>query len=183
MVSAFMLFSSACSSVDPIEINNPVTLSTTPADMSCYVWLNDEEPAFEEITASESCRMFEEDGCGVLYFGYVGCAYCQRAVPELNTAAEACGVTVYYVDVNSPLNTNADFRGLLPYIDSALVKTPEGKAFMVPLVIAVKDGEVVGSHLALVDGYNIDSESSQMSREQKKELQNIYIELFRQASS
>ena len=178
-----MLFAVGCSSYQPIVINNPVDLNIKPADMSCYVWLNDEDPVFEEITASESCRMFEEDGCGVLYFGYGGCAYCQRAVPELNTAAKACGVTIYYIDVRNPWNTSADFRRLLPYIDSALVKTPEGKAFRVPLVIAVKDGKVVGSHLALVDGYNIDSESSQMSSAQKKELRNIYIELFRQVSS
>ena len=48
----------------------------------------------------------------------------------------------------------------------------------VPFVVGIKNGEVVGSHISLVDDFTIESESSQMSDSQKQELQDIYADII-----
>ena len=172
-----------CSSkTEPIVIDSTVELHGEKADMSGYYWLEEGDHPFIEVSVAESIRLFEEGGSGMLYYGYVGCPFCERAVPELSKAALAAGVTVYYIDVYNPVNTYDDYQILFTYIDPVMVETDTGKAFKVPLVIAVNDGEIVGSQLALVDGYRIESDDSQMSTAQKKELQNIYLDLFRKAA-
>ena len=180
--AAFAALTGCKTEPETIVIENSVELSGEPADMSGYYWLEEGEDSFVEITAAESIRLFAEGGSGILYYGYVGCPFCERAVPELAKAASQYGITVYYVDVYHPANTPEIYQTLFEYIDSVLVETDSGKAFKVPLVIAVNHGEIVGSQLALVDGYRIESEDSQMSGSQKKELQNIYIDLFRRAA-
>ena len=84
-----------------VTITNSVELNTYDADMRGYKWLYDSEPAFTEITLEESIRIFKEKGSGILYYGYVGCPWCERAVPILNKVAKETGVTVYYLNKNN----------------------------------------------------------------------------------
>ena len=48
----------------------------------------------------------------------------------------------------------------------------------VPEVVAIKDGEIVGHHLSLVDSFD-GSKQNEMNEDQKSELQNIYVELIK----
>ncbi|MBR2990585.1 MAG: glutaredoxin family protein [Solobacterium sp.] len=183
LMLALLVFLAGCSAQpEQITIESDVELHGEKADMSGYYWLEDEDHPFIEISAQESIRLFTEEGSGILYYGYVGCPFCERAVPELSKAAKDSGVTVYYIDVYHPDNTYEIYQELFKYIDPVLVDSDKGKQFKVPLVIAVNHGEIVGSQLALVDGYQIESESSQMNKSQKKELRNIYLDLFRKAA-
>ena len=170
--------SSTAASQPAITITNPVELNTVTTDMSGYEWLDDSEPAFIEITLHESIRMFSEKGTGIVFYGFPGCAFCQRAVPEMNTVAKEMGVSIYYIDVSNIAadadHEEDDYDVLSTYISSVFV---DG-SFQVPEVIAVKDGEIVGNHLSLIDGFKITSDDSQMNDEQKKELQDIYKELI-----
>lgn len=161
-----------------ITITNPVKLSTTAADMSGYTFLQDSSPAFVEITLKESLRMFSEGGTGILYYGKTNCTWCLRAVPELNTAAKKYGVTVYYVDVAKEV-TDEDYNALLDDISDIFITDTTGqKSFLVPEVIAVKDGKIVDHHLSLVDEFEMKDDSSQMDDTERKELQNIYKKLM-----
>ncbi len=162
----------------------PADLVTTVPDMSGYTFLEDTDPAFLEIDVENAIKFFEEDATGILYFGRVSCPFCQRAVPNLNEAAKEAGITVYYVDVDLTKLTMEDYNRISPYIEETFVQGSDRESdpeFMIPDVIAIKDGEIVGYHVSLLDDYTITSEDSQMTDEQKQELQDIYTGLFEAA--
>ena len=174
------------SSAPEYTITNSVDLVTSEADMTGYQWLYDTDPPFVETTFQESIRMFTEKGSGILYYGRTNCPWCQRAVPVLDEVAQETGVTIYYIDASQPLATAADgsvdatksqevYQELLGYISPILEKDEDGKpAFQIPEVIGVKNGEIVGHHLSLVDSFSLDSENAQMNDEQVAELKDIY---------
>lgn len=174
------------SSAPEYTITNSVDLVTSEADMTGYQWLYDTDPPFVETTFQESIRMFTEKGSGILYYGRTNCPWCQRAVPVLDEVAKETGVTIYYIDAQQPLATAADgsvdaaksqevYQELLGYISPILEKDEDGKpAFQIPEVIGVKNGEIVGHHLSLVDSFSLDSEDAQMNDEQVAELKDIY---------
>ena len=164
-----------------VTITNSVELNTYDADMSGYKWLYDSEPAFTEITLEESIRIFKEEGSGILYYGYAGCPWCERAVPILNKVAKETGVTVYYINVHFQTTMEA-YNELMTYISPILEKDSEGEpVFKVPEVIAGKNGEITDHHLALVEDFKIENDDSQMSDSQKKELEDIYLNLIQSA--
>ncbi len=159
---------------ETVTITNSVEFNTTTADMSGYKWLYDSEPAFVEMTLEESVRMFSEGGSGILYYGYAGCPWCERAVPILNEVAKELGVTVYYINVHAQTTMEA-YNELLTYITPILETDSNGEPeFKVPEVIGVKNGEITDHHLALVDGFKIESDESQLDDSQKEEMENIY---------
>lgn len=174
------------SSAPEYTITNSVDLVTSEADMTGYQWLYDTDPPFVETTFQESIRMFTEKGSGILYYGRTNCPWCQRAVPVLDEVAKETGVTIYYIDAQQPLATAADgsvdaaksqevYQELLSYISPILEKDEDGEpAFQIPEVIGVKNGEIVGHHLSLVDSFSLDSEDAQMNDEQVAELKDIY---------
>ena len=74
------------------------------------------------------------------------------------------------------------YNELMTYISPILEKDSEGEpVFKVPEVIAVKDGEITDHHLALVEDFKIENDDSQMSDSQKKELEDIYLNLIQSA--
>ncbi len=163
----------------PVTITNPVEFETLPLVMDGYEFLEDDDPAFIEITLAESVRMFKEKGSGILYYGREGCWWCQRAVPVLNDAAKQMGVTVYYIDVNLPTSKEA-YDTLESYINSIFEKDAEtgNPVFKVPEVIGVKEGEIVGHHLSLVSSFDPDGDDAMMNDEQKAELKRIYLDII-----
>ena len=152
--------------------------------MTVYDWIGDEIGDFREITFAESIRMFSESGSGILYFGYDNCPWCERAIPILNQVVLETGVTVYYIDVYGPIQPDKkEYDTLLEYIDEVLIEDNEGqKGFFVPLVIGVKEGKITGSHVSLVDGFELENEDDQLSDAQKEELKKIYYEIIRKTA-
>lgn len=167
-----------------VTITNPVEINSEPAIMTVYEWIGEEIADFEEITFAESLRMFTEKGSGILYYGYDDCPWCERAVPLLNEAALETGVTVYYIDVYGPFQPTKDqFDDLTYYIESTFLEDDEGsKSFFVPLIIGVKNGEITGSHVSLVKGFELEDENSMMNDAQKKELKDIYLDIIRKTA-
>ncbi|MBQ9822915.1 MAG: hypothetical protein IJM63_00335 [Solobacterium sp.] len=181
-----LLTLSACApkGSDTITITNPIEMNSDPAIMTVYEWIGEEIADFQEITFKESIRLFSEKGSGILYFGYDNCPWCERAVPLLNEAALETGVTVYYVDVYGPFQpTKEQFDELLDYIEETLIEDDKGeKAFFVPAVIGIKNGEITGSHVSLLSDFTIEDEESQLSDEQKKKLKEIYLDIIRKTA-
>lgn len=171
-------------------ITNPVDLETSYADMTGYQWLYDPSPAFVEITFEESIRMFSEKGTGILYYGRTNCPWCQRAVPVMNEVAQDMGVTIYYIDASKALAVNEDgsvdqerstelYDELISYIGDVLPLDEEGQpSFQIPEVLTVKNGEITGHHLSLVDSFELTSDDAQMTEEQEAELADIYRRMF-----
>ena len=162
-----------------LVVHNAVEPVSVAADMSGYQWLNDEEPPFLEITPDECMRFFDEGGTGLLYFGRSNCPYCQRAVPELDVVLNEYGLSVYYVDVDLPKLTYEKYEDLLPYLDAALAESESGeKNFLIPDIIAVKEGKIIGNHISLVDDFEFSSGDAQLTDAQKETLRGIYRDLI-----
>ena len=162
-----------------LVIHNAVEPVSVAADMSGYQWLNDEEPPFLEITPDECMRFFDEGGTGLLYFGRSNCPYCQRAVPELDVVLNEYGLSVYYIDVDLSKLTYEKYEELLPYLDAALAESESGeKNFLIPDIIAVKEGKIIGNHISLVDDFEFSSGDAQLTDAQKETLRGIYRDLI-----
>ena len=163
-------------SSDTLTITNKVSLTSTKADMKGYKWIRNDVADFQLITLKESLRMFEEGGTGILYYGYDECAWCNRAVSELNEVAKELNLTIYYVDASAKVEKD-DYKKLLEYIDPVLKVNSSGeKGFYVPAVIGVKNGKLVDYHVSLLDDFELskDDPNKQLSDAQKQELQDIY---------
>ena len=155
-------------------ITNNVELHSTPADMSGYTLIRGEAASYELVTLNEAMRLFEEGGSGILYLGHPDCEWCKRALPELNEVLKEMNLSCYYVDDTVSI-TQTDMDKLIKYTGDTLrvdAETRE-KVFYVPYVCGIKNGEITGAHISLVDDYEL-SDGDQMSDEQKEELQDIY---------
>jgi hypothetical protein len=186
--------------VDPdkkVTITNPLTMKTKELDMDGYKWLNDENPAFEQITMEESLRLYEEGGSGLVFYSYDTCPWCNRAVPVLDKAAKEMGVTIYYVDVYEPEVISDKEKGtklinrMMADLDSILhhEKDENGNlqpAFYTPELVAVKKGSIVGHKTSIADDFTTagtkTTDEDQMTEAQKNELLKIYEDLIQAAA-
>ena len=171
-------------SSDTLTITNKVSLTSTKADMKGYKWIRNDVADFQLISLKESLRMFEEGGTGILYYGYDECAWCNRAVPELNEVAKELNLTIYYVDASAKVEKD-DYKKLLEYIDPVLKVNSSGeKGFYVPAVIGVKNGKLVDYHVSLLDDFELskDDPDKQLSDAQKQELQDIYRKIAKEVA-
>lgn len=166
---------------EKLAIINNVDLKSEKTDMSGYSWITGDVGDFYKVSIDESLRLFSEKGTGVIYFGYVGCPWCERAVPELNKVMVELNLPVYYVDA-SIKPSDETYDELISYVGDDLKKDDSGEPqFYVPYVVGVKDGKITKSQIALVSDYTIKDTSDpndQMNDAQKKELQDIYRSIF-----
>ena len=137
---------------------------------------------------------------GVIYFGYPECPWCRNAIPVLLNAAVGTGLgQIYYYNANQIKNIlevddngkiietqkeKEGYRDLLAALDSILeeytltdkngntVHTGE-KRIYVPLVVFVKDGEIIGYHSATVESQ--EDPYVVLNSDQTEELYNIYV--------
>lgn len=173
--------SSTSSSEETYTITNSVELNGFTTKLPGYKWVGSEIGNFKEVTMKESVRLFEEKGTGLVYYGYTGCQWCERFLPQLNQVALKTGVTIYYVDAAIFNEEESETYPILTEYLSSILSTNEEtgeKEMYVPLLIGIKDGELVGSHSGLVDGFVIEDESSQMNDDEKKELQDIFMDII-----
>lgn len=161
-------------------------LNGEKADMSNYYHLQDDDPAFIEVSMEESHRLYKNKMTGVILYSYEDCPFCNLAVPILNEAAKENDYPVYYVDVyndelmNLPRTERVAIQDqMMEDIEEILDVDEEGEPeFLVPLVIAVKHGKIIGSHTSLVDNFKPEDISDVMSDEQNERLKKIYMDLI-----
>ena len=165
------------------ETLNLVYVDQKESDLKSYTFLADDNPAFKEITFESSIKFFTEGYSGILYYGKVGCPWCERAVPILNAVAKDNNISIYYIDANKGMGETKrereeNYANLSKYISDSFQEDSNGKKGMfVPDVIAVKNGKMVAYHVSLVDGYDI-HKNDQLSESQKQELYNIYQQMI-----
>lgn len=169
-------------------------LTTQELDMSAYRFLTDDDPAFIEVSTAESLRLFSEGGTGIVVYSYESCEWCNRIIPILNTAAKEYGIEVFYVNIYSDDFLAKDstdqaniiqslYDVLTPILDTELnEETGEYEPqFRVPLVVAVKDGEITAHHVGIVDSFTLDFDNLddyQVTEDQQAELIELYKEMF-----
>ena len=160
----------------------------------------DSDNMIKYIGLEEAIDIIKND-TGVIYFGYPSCPWCRNAVPVLLDAASSTSLdTIYYVnaynirdvkeidDDGNIVTTNEGDRlydDLLEVLDDILdpytITDDNGevidlgeKRLYVPMVLFVKDGEVVSYHLSTVDSQ--EDPSISLNDSQRDELYNIYLD-------
>ncbi|MBR2067601.1 MAG: hypothetical protein IJ875_05015 [Solobacterium sp.] len=161
-------------------ITNTVEVETAEADMKGYSFVRDPIASYIEIPLKDLTKLINEGGSGLVYMGYDTCDWCNRAFPELNAVLQEYNFTTYYVNSHSEhfVYTSSDVDEMFKALEPVL--NEDGNLY-VPLVLGVKNGEIVGFHSALVEDYHatdIKDPNDQMSDAQKEELRNIYKEII-----
>lgn len=160
----------------------------------------DSDNMIKYIGLEEAIDIIKND-TGVIYFGYPSCPWCRNAVPVLLDAAASTSLdTIYYVDTynirdvkeldddGNIVTTNEGDRlydDLLKVLDDILdpytLTLDNGevidlgeKRLYVPMVLFVKNGEVVSYHLSTVDSQ--EDPSISLNDSQRDELYNIYLD-------
>lgn len=149
--------------------------------------------------ADEVINIIENES-GVIYFGYPECPWCRSAIPSLLNAAKETGIeTIYYmnlkehrdvktIDANGKIieekEASKEYKKLLKaldkYLNDYVIEDVKGnkintntKRIYVPLVVFVKDGEVVGIHEDTVESQKDPFQG--LSKAQEEELTLIYL--------
>lgn len=174
-----ILFLTGCNNQSgPVTITNPIDINYTESDMSGYTWIGNEIADFKTITIEEALRFFDEKGSGILYFGYVGCPWCERAVPILNQAALQTEVTIWYVDLGVSVEKDT-YNKMVEALSPQMPKDEDGNdAFFVPFVMGIKNGKFTKSHCSLVNSFNLENDTDQMSDKEKEELKQDYLDII-----
>lgn len=163
--------------------------------------------AIKYVTSEELLKVLDE-GTGAVYFGYPNCPWCRSAVPTLIEAADEVGLeNIYYLNVKDErdeIKVKEDgtlevvkegtegYKKLLKRLDSVLLDytltdmhgnevSANEKRIYVPLVVFIKDGEIVGYHLDTVTSQKNPFEP--LNEEQKNELMDTYINLMHKVLS
>lgn len=156
------------------------------------VALEDNNP-FVYSSVNDAIKVLE-NGTGIIYFGYASCPWCRNAV---NVLQHVNASEILYVDMS-------DQRDAYEVIDGVLTKTKDGtdgyykllellasvledyivdgvstgeKRMYVPLVVGIKEGEIVGSHEATVDLNDGQTAYNALTSSQQEELKDVYDEI------
>lgn len=163
--------------------------------------------AVKYVTSEELLEVLDE-GTGAVYFGYPNCPWCRSAVPVLIEAANEVGIdNIYYLNVKDERDEikvkedgtlevvkegTTGYKKLLKRLDSVLEEytltdihgkevSANEKRIYVPLVVFIKEGEIVGYHLDTVSTQKNPFEP--LNEEQTNELMDIYINLMHKVVS
>jgi len=158
--------------------------------------------AVKYVTSEELLKVLDE-GTGVVYLGYPNCPWCRSAVPVLIESAYEVGIeNIYYLNIKDErdeIKVKEDgtlevvkegtdgYKKLLKRLDNILLDytltdihgnavSANEKRIYVPLVVFVKEGEIVGYHVDTVSSQTNPFEP--LNEEQKNELMDTYINLM-----
>jgi hypothetical protein len=155
------------------------------------------------ITLEEANEIMKS-GTGIIYFGFADSALCRGIVPILLDAVDcSCLENLYYVDMTGLRDEYEVKDGVITETESGEVEyltaleilsdylneyivtdengieyVAESERMNVPLVVAVKDGEIKSTHEGSVDLDEGQTEYDALTAKQKSELNVIYTELI-----
>ncbi len=161
-----------------------------------------------KYTSIKEAVQILEKGTGILYFGYPTCPWCRNAVPVLIDAVKESNFkTIYYLNVNEYKNMYAiqdgkvvkikdekeGYYDLLKALDNVLdpftLQGPDGKIYelgekriYVPMMVFVKSGEIVGTHVGTVTLEGTQTKYDSLKDSQYKELFKIYEDYISEIS-
>ena len=132
----------------------------------------DENHVFETISVKDAVDLLE-NGTGIIYLGYSDCPWCQDIVPLLNESAKNNDVSkVYYIEdfynMRPDKTSNPKYQNeynkivdiIKKYEDKINEQIKEDNIIKVPLVLFVKDGEILGYQKGTVEGHNISQDEN-----------------------
>ena len=137
---------------------------------------------FLVMTLEEAYDFLSKD-TGYVYFGFSACPWCRDMIPLLDAIAKEEKGNVYYVDlrpagVDIRVDDNEAYMKVVDLTKEFLSNDSDGKPrIFVPQLFAVKDGNIVFSHLGTVKSH--DARERPMSDEETEELNNILKDFWR----
>ena len=149
------------------------------ADMSGYAGLGETGTQIYVVSdVKDFLGRLDRGESFAAFFGFVGCPWCEDAVPLLTAEAERAGSTVCYINTrpNRHVTRNSeipDYELLVARIGEHLGRDENGAPYLyVPLVLFVKDGEIVLAHRGTEEGY--DPSFMELPEELGAELSEVY---------
>lgn len=151
--------------------SNNIELKETEGEYfsKLYEGINKENP-YKRINAKDAVDMVQ-NGTGILYLGYTTCPWCKQIVTVLNDAAKENNInSIYYIekfyemrpDKNSIPKNIEEYNKLLELLDDIIPfeKDENGnntklKIIRVPLILFIKNGEIVDYHSGTYEGHNL----------------------------
>lgn len=176
-MSVFLLISSPHDDSKPVE-----TVSTT-----------EHEAVLANFNALSDVKLeeFINSGTGILYFGSPTCPWCNKIAPILLEIQEETGIMVNYYnpssirdDIPAGIPASDLYKVILEKFDEYLqpYTNDEGKAvynekrLYIPDVYLLDNGTIIDHHY---DTLESDEEAqTALTDSQKKELKDIYLEMF-----
>ena len=153
-----------------------------------------EDNAFVYKSAEEIIEIIESK-TGLIYLGYSNCPWCRNAV---NVLQHVNAGKIYYLDMTNHRDTyevinnvitktkdgTKEYYRQMELLDETLmdyelsdgIKVGE-KRIYVPMVIGVKDGEIVGYHIDVVDLDEGQNPFDSLTNKQQSKLKLIYDEI------
>lgn len=140
-----------------------------------------ESNVFYEMSASEFIDDLESDSDGIYYLGFPDCPWCKELKPIIEDVAKKYGITVNYVQTRDEnrnlLYTEEQKEKIISYLGDYLETDDEGnKVIYVPMVINLKNGNVVSSHIGTVDGH--DAHERTMTEDEIKQCEETIEKIF-----
>ncbi len=128
------------------------------------------------LSLKDALTQVEDKETTILYFGYPGCAWCNEAYPVIEELVTENNTTVHYINTaveSEDPDFDADFEIFKTYATDYLPTDSNGeKAFYVPNIFFIKEGNIVFQHVGTVDYH--DPYSQAMTDAQIEELKEIY---------
>lgn len=164
-----------------------------------YLTLNIKKDNIIKYSNLKEVNQILDNGTGVIYLGFPKCPWCRNAVKEILDASSSTSLDkIYYVNMQNERDTmKLDANGnivttskasdeyyklvdkLKDILDDYIIYDTNNnkhntgeKRIYVPLVLFVRDGELVGYHKNTVDSQT--DPYIELNEEQSKELYNIY---------
>lgn len=128
--------------------------------------------SYEELT-----KKIENKDNFVIYFGFPTCPWCRNIINVLLDTAKENNSNIYYINTRELKNSKEEYNAVYELLYDYLEENSDGvKTLYVPDVYFFKDGKIVGHHLGSVDSQT--NPYVLLNDDQKKELNNIYQDLF-----
>lgn len=177
---------------------------TTSKSGSKYLELDiDKDNPIKYISAKEALEVLKSDSA-IIYAGAPWCPWCRNAVPVILELAKKKKVdTIYYLELDDiksnfeiedgelkkTVDGTDDYYELLDalgeHLDDYILKDSDGKEYdtkekriYMPYLISVRNGRIVGDKIGTVSLNENQSSYDLLTDEQRKELLDIYGELF-----
>jgi len=145
------------------------------------------EHVYEKVEYDDIINAFTvKSGVHVVLFAFdtdfAECPYCIACVPLLNEVAIEMGIAkILYIDIyRMRQERTAEYLLLLGYLDGKvgdLLEKNGKKEIVVPDVYVIKDGEIIGHHIATIKD-DADKFIFNLSEEEKNQVRNIYRQLL-----
>lgn len=188
---------SACSTetaqnkVSDVEIQETGKKEESQEIMACDIECDEDETLFTDqfdflipISFQTFLNDIEEKKSGVYYFGFEDCPWCMQFLPVLDEVLQ--GEKIYYIKTRDEnhelLYTQEQKEEAYSVLKEAMPENEDGEPTLyVPLLVVIKDGEVIGFHQGTLEDH--DARNEQLTDTQKAELSSQLSELLQLADS